>query len=141
MRMRRHHTSSEDEAGIDLTPMLDIVFIMLIFFIVTSSFIKEAGITVQTPSADTAENQPRGNILIAVDANGEIWIDRQQVDIRSVRAAVERMRVDQPDSSVVVQADRDARSGLVIRIMDQVRLAGVADVALAATASGQGGTR
>ncbi|UAW98110.1 biopolymer transporter ExbD [Halopseudomonas nanhaiensis] len=141
MRMRRHHTSSEDEAGIDLTPMLDIVFIMLIFFIVTSSFIKEAGITVQTPSADTAENQPRGNILIAVDASGEIWIDRQQVDIRSVRAAVERMRVDQPDSSVVVQADRDARSGLVIRIMDQVRLAGVADVALAATASGSGGTR
>ncbi|SDS98519.1 outer membrane transport energization protein ExbD [Halopseudomonas xinjiangensis] len=141
MRMRRHQASSDDEAGIDLTPMLDIVFIMLIFFIVTSSFIKEAGITVQTPSADTAENQPRGNILIAVDANGEIWIDRQQVDIRSVRAAVERMRVDQPDSSVVVQADRDARSGLVIRIMDQVRLAGVDDVALAATASGSGGSR
>ena len=141
MRMRRHQASSDDEAGIDLTPMLDIVFIMLIFFIVTSSFIKEAGITVQTPSADTAENQPRGNILIAVDANGEIWIDRQQVDIRSVRAAVERMRVGQPDSSVVVQADRDARSGLVIRIMDQVRLAGVEDVALAATASGSGGSR
>ena len=141
MRMRRHHANSEDEAGIDLTPMLDIVFIMLIFFIVTSSFIKEAGITVQTPSADTAENQPRGNILIAVDANGEIWIDRQQMDIRSVRAAVERMRVDQPDSSVVVQADRDARSGLVIRVMDQVRLAGVADVALAATAAGTGGSR
>ncbi len=141
MRMRRHQASSDDEAGIDLTPMLDIVFIMLIFFIVTSSFIKEAGIEVQTPSADTAENQPRGNILIAVDATGEIWIDGQQVDIRSVRAAVERMRVDQPDSSVVVQADRDARSGLVIRIMDQVRLAGVGDVALAATASGSGGAR
>jgi biopolymer transport protein ExbD len=141
MRMRRHHSSNEDEAGIDLTPMLDIVFIMLIFFIVTSSFIREAGITVQTPSADTAENQPRGNILIAVDANGEIWMDGQQVDVRSVRAAVERMRVDQPDSSVVVQADRDARSGLVIRVMDQVRLAGVMDVALAATATGAGGAR
>ncbi|HDZ57952.1 MAG TPA: biopolymer transporter ExbD [Pseudomonas xinjiangensis] len=135
MRMRRHHATSEDEAGIDLTPMLDIVFIMLIFFIVTSSFIKESGITVQTPSAASASEQPQGNILIAVSPNGEIWIDREQVDIRAVRAAVERMRVDQPDSSVVVQADKESRSGLVIQVMDQVRLAGVQDVALAATAA------
>lgn len=133
MRMRRHHAGNDEEAGIDLTPMLDIVFIMLIFFIVTSSFIKESGITVQTPSASSATAQTRGNILIAVSANGEIWIDRQTVDVRAVRAAVERMRVDQPDSSVVVQADRDARSGLVIQVMDQVRMAGVQDVALAAT--------
>lgn len=131
--MRRHHAGNDEEAGIDLTPMLDIVFIMLIFFIVTSSFIKESGITVQTPSASSAAPQTRGNILIAVSANGEIWIDRQTVDVRAVRAAVERMRVDQPDSSVVVQADRDARSGLVIQVMDQVRMAGVQDVALAAT--------
>ncbi|QJD60157.1 biopolymer transporter ExbD [Pseudomonas sp. gcc21] len=134
MRMRRHTAMSDEEAGIDLTPMLDIVFIMLIFFIVTSSFIKEAGITVQTPSAASASEQPKGNILIAVSPNGEIWMDGQQVDIRAVRAAVERMRVDQPDSSVVVQADQDSRSGLVIQVMDQVRLAGVQDVALAATA-------
>lgn len=134
MRMRRHTATNDEEAGIDLTPMLDIVFIMLIFFIVTSSFIKEAGITVQTPSAASASEQPKGNILIAVSPNGEIWMDGQQVDIRAVRAAVERMRVDQPDSSVVVQADQDSRSGLVIQVMDQVRLAGVQDVALAATA-------
>ncbi len=139
MRMRRHQASSEDEAGIDMTPMLDIVFIMLIFFIVTSSFIKESGITVNTPSASSAAEQPRGNILIAVSPNGEIWIDRQHVDVRAVRAAVERMLVDQPDSTVVVQADRDSRSGLVIQVMDQVRLAGVEDVALAATAGGAEG--
>ncbi|MFN3579051.1 MAG: ExbD/TolR family protein [Pseudomonas sp.] len=138
MRMRRHHAGSDEEAGIDMTPMLDIVFIMLIFFIVTSSFIKESGIVVQTPSAASAAEQPSGNILIAVSANGEIWIDRQQVDVRALRAAVERMRVDQPDSSVVVQADRESRSGLVIQVMDQVRLAGVQDVALAATANGGG---
>ena len=136
MRMRRHSASSDDEAGIDLTPMLDVVFIMLIFFIVTSTFIKTTGIEVNTPTADSAEQQPRGNILIAVNPEGEIWIDRERVDIRAVRAAVERMRVDQPESTVVVQADQDARSGLVIRIMDQVRLAGVQDVALAATAGG-----
>ncbi|EZQ13941.1 MAG TPA: biopolymer transporter ExbD [Candidatus Pseudomonas excrementavium] len=134
MRMRRHSAGNDDEAGIDLTPMLDVVFIMLIFFIVTSTFIKTTGIEVNTPTADSSEQQPKGNILIAVDPNGEIWIDRQQVDIRAVRAAVERMRVDQPDSTVVVQADRDARSGLVIQVMDQVRMAGVQDVALAATA-------
>lgn len=132
MRMRRHSSSDED-TGIDLTPMLDVVFIMLIFFIVTSSFIRESGITVQSPSASSATEQTRGNILIAVNPQGEIWIDRQVVDIRAVRATVERLRVDQPDSSVVVQADQDARSGLVIQVMDQVRLAGVADVALAAT--------
>ncbi|WP_304639503.1 ExbD/TolR family protein [Pseudomonas sp.] len=137
MRMRRHHAGSDEDAGIDLTPMLDIVFIMLIFFIVTSSFVREAGIEVQSPSAASAAEQPRGTILIAVSANGEIWMDRQRVDIRAVRAAVERMRVDQPDSSVVVQADRDSRSGLVIQVMDQVRLAGVQDVAVAATAEGR----
>ena len=133
MRMRRHSAGNDDEAGIDLTPMLDVVFIMLILFIVTSTFIKTTGIEVNTPTADSSEEQPKGNILIAVDPNGEIWIDRQQVDIRAVRAAVERMRVDQPESSVVVQADQDARSGLVIQVMDQVRMAGVQDVALAAT--------
>mgnify|MGYP003635357802 FL=1 len=137
MRMRRHHSTADDEAGIDLTPMLDIVFIMLIFFIVTSSFIKESGITVERPSAASAAEQPKGNILIAVSADGEIWIDRKQVDIRAVRSAVERMRVDQPDSTVVVQADKDARSGLVIRVMDQAKLAGVEAVALAATAEGR----
>jgi|TARA_R110000782_G_scaffold44130_4_gene98980 biopolymer transport protein ExbD len=135
MRMRRHYAGSDDEAGIDMTPMLDIVFIMLIFFIVTSSFIKESGITVQSPSAATATEQPKGNILIAISPEGAIWIDRQPVDVRAVRAAVERMLVDQPDSTVIVQADRDSRSGLVIQVMDQVRLAGVVDVALAATAT------
>ncbi len=137
MRMRRHHAGNDEEAGIDLTPMLDIVFIMLIFFIVTSSFVRETGIEVQSPSAASAAEQPGGTILIAVSANGEIWIDRQRVDIRTVRAAVERQRVDQPDSSVIVQADRDSRSGLVIQVMDQVRLAGVQDVAVAATAEGR----
>ena len=137
MRMRRHHSTADEEAGIDLTPMLDIVFIMLIFFIVTSSFIKESGISVERPSAASAAEQPKGNILIAVSADGEIWIDRKQVDIRAVRSAVERMRLDQPDSTVVVQADKDARSGLVIRVMDQAKLAGVEAVALAATVEGR----
>nr|WP_322940205.1 biopolymer transporter ExbD [Pseudomonas sp. s4] len=131
MRMRRHHQLDED-TGIDLTPMLDVVFIMLIFFIVTSSFIRESGVEVQRPQAETANPQDKGNILIAVTADGQIWMDKQPVDIRSVRAHVERMRVDQPEGAVVVQADKDARTGLVVQVMDQARLAGVQDVALAA---------
>ena len=134
MRMRRHHYQQDDETGIDLTPMLDVVFIMLIFFIVTSTFIRESGVEVQRPQAESASPQDKGNILIAITGNGEIWMDKQQIDIRSVRAHVERMRVDQPDGAVVVQADEDARTGLVVQVMDQARLAGVQDVALAATA-------
>jgi len=134
--MRRHHQQDED-TGIDLTPMLDVVFIMLIFFIVTSSFIKEAGVEVQRPQAETASPQDKGNILIAITADGEVWMDKKVVDVRSVRAHVERMRVDQPDGAVVVQADQDARTGLVVQVMDQARLAGVQDVALAATAGGR----
>lgn len=134
MRMRRHHYQQDEDTGIDLTPMLDVVFIMLIFFIVTSSFIREAGVEVQRPQADSASAQDKGNILIAITAEGAIWMDKQQIDIRSVRAHVERMRVDQPDGAVVVQADQDARTGLVVQVMDQARLAGVRDVALAATA-------
>jgi biopolymer transport protein ExbD len=130
--MRRHHQQDED-TGIDLTPMLDVVFIMLIFFIVTSSFIKESGVEVQRPQAQTASPQDKGNILIAITADGQVWMDKKVVDVRSVRAHVERMRVDQPDGAVVVQADQDARTGLVVQVMDQARLAGVQDVALAAT--------
>jgi biopolymer transport protein ExbD len=130
--MRRHHQQDED-TGIDLTPMLDVVFIMLIFFIVTSSFIKESGVEVQRPQAETANPQDKGNILIAVTADGQVWMDKKVVDVRSVRAHIERMRVDQPEGSVVVQADQDARTGLVVQVMDQARLAGVQDVALAAS--------
>ncbi len=129
MRMRRYSQQVEEEAGIDLTP----VFIMLIFFIVTSSFIKESGIEVNRPQADTAAAQDKGNILIAVTADGQVWLDKQVVDVRSVRAHVERMRQEQPEGVVVVQADQDARTGLVVQVMDQARLAGVDDVVLAAS--------
>lgn len=132
MRMRRHNQQDED-TGIDLTPMLDVVFIMLIFFIVTSSFTKESGVEVQRPQAQTASPQDRGNILIAITGDGQVWMDKKVIDLRSVRAHVERMRVDQPGGAVVVQADQDARTGLVVQVMDQARLAGVQDVALAAT--------
>lgn len=137
MRMRRYSQQAEEEPGIDLTPMLDVVFIMLIFFIVTSSFIKESGIEVNRPQADTASSQEKGNILIAVTADDQVWLDKQIVDVRSVRAHVQRMRQEQPEGVVVVQADQDARTGLVVKVMDQARLAGVEDVVLAASTESQ----
>lgn len=133
MRRRRHSEEVSAEAEINITPLLDIVFIMLIFFVVTTSFIKEAGIEVNRPTAQTAERKEHANILIAISLNGEIWIDRRVVDVRSVRATIERLRAENPESAVVIQGDREAQIGLLVRVMDQVRKAGVNNVSIAAT--------
>lgn len=131
--MSRRSRRSEDDAGIDLTPMLDVVFIMLIFFIVTTSFVKEAGIDVNRPSASTAQRQERGNILIAIRDNGDVWIDKRAVDIRAVRANVERLHAENPEGSVVIIADKASETGVLVQVMDQVRLAGVYNVSIAAS--------
>lgn len=115
-----------------MTPMLDIVFIMLIFFIVTTSFVKESGVTVNTPQAATASKQEKVNIFIALTASGEVWIDKRPVDPRSVRAIVARLHADNPEGSVIIQSDVDAATGTLVEIMDQVRLAGVEGIAIAA---------
>jgi biopolymer transport protein ExbD len=129
----RHHVESEgDSHGIDLAPMLDFVLNLLIFFIITTSFVKEAGVVVTQPNADTAEQRESGNILVAVSANGEIWMDRRQVDLREIRGVIERMHVERPEDTVVVVADKASRAGLVAQVMDEVRLGGIRDVALGA---------
>lgn len=133
--MRRRHSRREDGTEIDLTPMLDVVFIMLIFFIVTSSFVKEAGIDVNRPNAATAERKERGNILVAITGNGQIWINKRQVDPRAVRANIERMHAENPQGTVVIQADENSKSGLIVQVMDAARLAGVYEVAIAAEES------
>ena len=133
MRKRRHTDPSAEEADINLAPMLDIVFIMLIFFVVTTSFVKEAGIDVNRPTAQTAERRERGNILIAIAPNGEIWIDKRPVDIRSLRAVIERLGAESPGAGVVIQGDREAQIGLLVEVMDQVRKGGVSNVSIAAT--------
>ena len=131
--MSRKSRRSEDDAGIDLTPMLDVVFIMLIFFIVTTSFVKEAGIDVNRPSANTAERKERGNILIAIRDNGDVWIDKREVDIRAVRDNVERLHAENPEGSVVIIADKASETGILVQVMDQVRSAGVLNVSIAAS--------
>ena len=131
--MRRRHANSESEdSAVDMTPMLDIVFIMLIFFIVTTSFVKESGVTVSRPSASTAAEDKKGNIMVAIKPNGEIWIDKRAVDVRSLRANVEKLKAESPESGVVIQADTDARTGILVQVMDQIRLAGVVNISIAA---------
>ena len=130
MRRRRDRRDSAPE--INLTPMIDMVFILLIFFLVASSFVKEAGIEVNRPVAQTAQTQGRGTIRIALSETGEIWMERRSIDVRAVRANVERMLAESPEASVVVLADETAHTGLLVQVMDQVRLAGVNDIAVAA---------
>ncbi len=128
----RRHQRPRDEAELDITPMLDIVFIMLIFFIVTTSFVKESGMTVNIPHASTAVDQENVNIFIAITAGGEIWIDRRPVDPRSVRAIVARMHADKPQGSVIIQSDEESTARILVDVMNQVRLAGVEKIAIAA---------
>jgi len=122
--MARRH-ASKDEPEINITPMLDIVFIMLIFFIVTTSFIRETGIEVEKPTAITTEARPQANVLIAIRPNDEIWMDRQQVELNEVRFEVEDARAENPESSAIIIADRGARTGLVVEVMDQVQAGGI----------------
>jgi biopolymer transport protein ExbD len=132
MRKRRNvFGAEEDENEINLTPMLDVVFIMLIFFIVTASFIKEAGIDVIRPDAVTADKQEDAAILIAISANDEIWIDRRETDPRALRTAIERLHSENPKGSVVIQADENSTNEILVIVMEAAKQVGVANVAIA----------
>jgi len=123
--------STEEEEGINLTPMLDVVFIMLIFFIVTASFVKEPGIEVHRPEAKTAVNKKNANIIVAINANNEIWMDRKRIKPQGVRGQIERMHAENPEGSVIIQADKDSYSETLMEVMDAAREAKVT-VAIAA---------
>jgi biopolymer transport protein ExbD len=133
---RRYSNSSNEEAAIDMTPMLDIVFIMLIFFIVTTSFVKEAGIEVSRPSANTAQVVKNGNIMVAIGAAGDVWVDKRRIEVDAVRANIERLRAESPEGTVVIQADTEANAGTVVKVMDQIKMAGVENISIAATDKG-----
>jgi biopolymer transport protein ExbD len=132
MRRNASRNGGGEEGGeIDLTPMLDVVFIMLIFFIVTASFIKEAGIEVNRPEASTASKKENVNILVAISATNEIWIDGRRIDKRAVRSVIERMHAENPKGAVVIQADNESNTETVASVIDSARSADVYDVSLA----------
>jgi biopolymer transport protein ExbD len=140
MRLRHHRPPvDESETGIDLAPMLDFVLNLLIFFIITAVFIKEVGITVSRPSAKPQQQEEKKKvktILIVINENGEIGIDKRIVDLRAVRANVERFHAESADSPVVVAAHKNAPTGILVQVIDQVRQGGVENVSIAASGSG-----
>ena len=134
--MRKHDFSmgqqEDDTEEINLTPMLDVVFIMLIFFIVTASFVKETGIDVNRPDAPIQETKPEdANILIVIDQNDDIWIDRRVIDPRAVRANIERLHAENPKGSVVIQPNKRSTNKMLVIIMDASRSAGVYNISIA----------
>jgi biopolymer transport protein ExbD len=129
--MARRHAHTDD-AEINITPMLDIVFIMLIFFIVTTSFTKETGATIVKPEAEQAVALRNGTILVGIKSNDDIWMSKRLIEIREVRSMVEQAKAENPKGSVVIVADKDSRIGTVTQVMDQVKLAGVEGIAISA---------
>ena len=132
MRKDKLFGQEEEENEINLTPMLDVVFIMLIFFIVTASFIKEAGIDVDRPDAPSADSQDDAAILIAISANDEIWIDRRETEPNAVRGMIERLHAENPKGSIVIQADEESTNEMLVVVMEAAKQAGVTNVAIAA---------
>jgi biopolymer transport protein ExbD len=136
VRLRRHARKKHgDHAGIDLAPMLDFVMNLLIFFIITAVFAKELGMPVARPSAGgvAAASKEAGSMLISIDAQGEILIDDRIVDVRAVRANVERMHATKPENGVMIVADGRAGTGILVEVVDQVRQGGVSNVSFGAT--------
>jgi len=130
--MRRSYTESDYQpVHINVIPLIDVMFFLVLFFVATSSFIRETGVDVNRPTARSAVAQDKANIIVSVTKNGEIWIDRRKVDIRALRANVERMYAENPGSSVIIAADEEAQTGLLVAALDEARLAGVQNVAIA----------
>ncbi len=128
----REHAQKEDEAEINMTPMLDIVFIMLIFFIVTAAFVKEAGVQVNRPEASHSIQKPRTSILIAVTESDQVWINRRRVEIKALRTTIEKLHSENPRGTIVIQADQRAKAGLTLEVMNAIKQAGIEQITIAA---------
>lgn len=123
--------NEDEESEIDMTPMLDVVFIMLIFFIVTSTFVKEAGVDVTRPQAETAMQAESNSIQIGINSSNQVFMDKREIDKRAIRANVERGMAESPGAAVIIVADRDSNTDTLIQVMDQARLAGAESISVA----------
>ena len=126
----REHAQKDEDAEINMTPMLDIVFIMLIFFIVTAAFVKEAGIQITKPEAAMAIQKPRTSIIVGISDSDEIWINHKKVDLKSVRPVLERLIAENPRGTVIIAADKEAKAGLALEVLEAARAAKAIDVAI-----------
>lgn len=137
MKSVRESFRGGDGVDINMGPLIDMVFLLLIFFVVTTSFVKEAGIDVQKSTAATAETKEKATIMIGVSPEGDVYMEGKRVDVRSVRSLVERALAEDPDSGVIIIADKDSNTGQVVKVMDQCRLAGAKNISLAAKREGE----
>ena len=137
INIRQSLRESTRTTDINIAPLIDLVFLLLIFFLVTTSFVKETGIDVNRPTASTAMPKKKGNILIGVDSDGRVFLEGRQIDIRSVQAHIERCLAENPEGSIVIVADKNSHTGIVIRVMDQCRLAGAKNISIAAARPGK----
>ncbi|MFO7875936.1 MAG: biopolymer transporter ExbD [Desulfovermiculus sp.] len=133
--IRSTRQRSRGSTELNIAPLIDMVFILLIFFLVTTSFVKESGVEVQRPVAQSAEDQ-KTTLIIGVTPENRIYMEGKPIDVRSVQAHVERFALKNPGGNVVIAADKESRSGIVIQVLDACRLAGVRDVAVAASRPG-----
>ena len=131
MKTSRFLVTAEEESQVDLTPMLDVVFIMLIFFIVTSTFVKESGVDVTRPNAETAVPTDASSIQIGITSNNQIYFDKRLVDKRAVRANIEKGLAESPGAAVIIVADALSNTETLIEVMDQSRLAGAENSSVA----------
>ncbi len=139
INVRRTFRGGGDNVDVNMSPLIDMVFLLLIFFVVTTSFVKESGIEVSRSTASTAEVKDKASIMIGVSDEGEVWMEGKKVDVRSVRGLVERALAEDPEAGVIVVADRASETGDVVKVMDQCRLAGASNVSLAAKREGDSG--
>ena len=134
MRRRRASGATQEHTGIDLAPMLDFVVNLLIFFIITAVFVKEVGLEVNRPTSfEQPDEEDSQSIQIQILENGEIWVDNRAVDVRAVRANVERMSAVSPDSGVLILAQERAPTGTLVEVVDQVRLGGIENITFSTT--------
>ena len=133
MRRPFYHVTEEEDTGIDLTPMLDIVFIMLIFFVVTASFVKETGIDINKPQAKTATVKETANIKVAINKFDEIWVGKQELDVGALRPTLERLHLENPQGALIIQADKKSTNNRLVEVMDAARQAGIDTISIAAS--------
>lgn len=128
---RTSRIRGEDNVEINMAPLMDMIFILLIFFLVTTSFVKESGIEVQRPVAQTAETKEKANMVVGINKKGQVYIDNNQVSVSTVRPIMEQYLMETPQGSVVIAADKRSQTDILIQVLDEIRLSGVKDVSIA----------
>ncbi len=133
LNISKYRRQNRKPVELNMAPLIDMVFILLIFFLVTTSFVKETGVDVNRPSASTAKARTKSVIMVGISKDNRVFINKKEIDIRSVRMNVERALAENPESGVIIVADKESTTGAVITAMDECKMAGAKNVSIAAS--------